>query len=331
MATIDDVARLAKVSTASVSRALSGSRGVRAETLARVTAAANRLNYKVNPVASALRGRVTRTVGMVVPDITNPFFPAVVKTVEDALHNSGMSLFLCDANDSPDVEAERLAALLARSVDGVIISPVDVQRSRAAVLAASKRVALVQVDRFVNVDSDIVSVDHRRGIQLVVEHLAGQGCSSFAFVTTARRFSIAAERYQAYVDCTRPIDRPSAKRVLAGDLSAAWGEEAAARLAKAGAPEAVVCANDLIAIGVLRTFRRLGVKVPQDVAVTGYDDLMVADMLDAGLTTVRQPLEQLGQEAVHFVLSGIESPDGPRRQLRLLPELVVRGSTSRLS
>jgi LacI family transcriptional regulator len=101
VATIEDVARSAGVSTASVSRALSGARPVRSDTLHRVTAAAKELNYKVNPVASALRGKVTRTVGMVVPDIHNPFFPEVVKAVEDALHQSGIGLFLCDANEPP--------------------------------------------------------------------------------------------------------------------------------------------------------------------------------------------------------------------------------------
>ena len=327
MVTIDDVARAAGVSTASVSRALSGSRGVRVETLRKVTAAANSLDYRVNPVASALRGKVTRTVGMVVPDIVNPFFPAVVKAVDDALHNSGMSLFLCDADNSPEVEADRLAALLARNVDGVIISPVDSVKSRAAVAAVAKRVPLIQVDRRVHVESDIVSVDHSRGIQLVLEHLVAEGRTSFAFVTTARRVSIASERLEAYVRCVRRVDRASVNRVFAGDLSIAWGVEAATRIADGTCPEAVVCANDLIALGVLRTFRIKGIRVPEDVAVTGYDDLVLADMVEPRLTTVRQPLEQLGREAARFVLSAIESPELPRRELRLLPELVVRDSS----
>jgi LacI family transcriptional regulator len=302
---------------------------VRAETLRRVIDAASKLDYKVNPVASALRGKVTRTVGMVVPGIVNPFFPAVVKAVEDALHHSGMSLFLCDANDSPEVEAERLAALLARSVDGVIVSPVDAVQSRAAVAAAAKRIPLVQVDRHVNVESDVVSVDHARGIQLVLEHLIGQGCSSFAFVTTAGRFSIASERLQAYVRCVRPIDRASATRVLAGDLSIAWGNEAGTRLGSGYCPQAVVCANDMIAVGVIQAFRAQGIRVPEDVAVTGYDDSILAGVVEPRLTTVRQPLGPLGQEAVRFVISAIECPGLPKRELRLLPELVVRESSAR--
>ncbi len=325
--TIQDVALAAGVSTASVSRALSGSRPVRPDTRRRVLAVANELSYQVNPLASALRSKVTRTVGMVVPDIVTPFFPAVVKTVEDALHQSGISLFLCDANETPELEARRLEALLARSVDGIIISPVDAVKSRAAVSAAAKRIPLVQVDRRVSVNSDVVFVDHRRGIQLVLEHLIGQGCTSFAFVTTVKHSSIARERLEGYIKCVRAVNRPSANQVLAGDLSIEWGREAVNRLLGPSFPQAVVCANDLIAIGVLQAFRALHIRVPEDVAVTGYDDSTFASVIDPGLTSVRQPLGPLGQEAVRFVTSAIESPGLPPRELRLLPELIVRDSS----
>jgi LacI family transcriptional regulator len=268
---------------------------------------------------------------MVVPDITNPFFPAVVKAVEDALHSSGISLFLCDANDSPEIEADRLAALLARNVDAIIISPVDAVKSRPAVAAAAKRVNLVQVDRYVAVDTDIVLFDDSRGIQMVVEHLASQGCASFAFVTTTKRSSMAMERLEAYVRSVRPIDRVSARRVLAGDLTIAWGAEAGARLSADGCPEAVVCANDLIALGVLRSFSRLGIRVPDDVAVTGYDNLALAEVVEPGLTSVAPPLEPLGREAVRFATSPRDSPGSSCRTLLLIPELIVRDSTARQS
>ncbi len=294
-------------------------------------AAANGLNYQINPLASALRSKITRTVGMVVPDIVTPFFPAVVKAVEDALHQSGLGLFLCDANESPALEARRLESLLARSVDGVIISPVDAVKSRAAVAAAARRVPLVQVDRHVNVNTDLVSVDHRRGIQLVLDHLIAQGCSSFAFITTGGHPSVANERLEAYVHYARKVDRASADRILAGELSIAWGEEAGTRLSASHLPDAVVCANDLIALGVLRAFRARGVRVPQDVAVTGYDDSTFASVVEPHLTSVRQPLGPLGQEAVRFITSAIESPELPHRELRLLPELIVRESSSTIS
>jgi LacI family transcriptional regulator len=326
--TIHHVAEAAGVSAASVSRALTGSRSVKPETLRRVSDAASRLGYQINPLASALRGKLTRTVGMVVPDLTNPFFPAVVKAVEDVLHLAGLSLFLCDAGDSPETEAERLAALLLRGVDGLLVSPVDEVRSRPALVAAMKRVPLVQIDRRVNLHSDIVSVDHARGISMVVEHLASSGRSTFAFVTTAERSSIASERRQAYVRQVRRLDRPSANRILAGDLSIGWGRSAAERLVDGSCPEAVVCANDLIALGVLRTFRNRGVRVPDDVAVTGYDDSPFADVADPPLTSVRQPLALLGEEAVRFLTTATERSAQPGRELRLQPELVARESSA---
>lgn len=329
MVTIEDVAAVAGVSTASVSRVLSGARRVTPETRERVISAVSELNYQVNAVASALRSKVTRTVGMVVPDIVTPFFPAVVKAVEDALHQSGISLFLCDAGNSPEVEAHRLEALLARSVDGIIISPVHAVKSRAAVAAAAKRVPLVQVDRHVNVKTDVVSVDHGRGVQMVVDHLASQQCRTFAFVTAATGSSIAKERLEGYTKAVKTLDRASTTRVLAaGDLTIAWGQEAGAKLAQEPLPHAVVCANDLIAIGLLQAFRAEGIKVPEDVAVTGYDDTTFARVVEPPLTSVRQPLQLIGEDAVRFIMSAIESPHPAARELRLLPELVVRASSS---
>jgi len=207
------------------------------------------------------------------------------------------------------------------------VSPVDAVQSRAAVAAAAKRIPLVQVDRRVNVDSDVVSVDHGRGIQLVLEHLIGEGCCSFAFVTTAGRSSIARERLEAYIRCVRPIDRASASRVLAGD-SRSPGQRGARRLAGDYCPEAVVCANDLIAVGVLQGLRGQGIRAPEDVAVTGYDDSILAGVVEPKLTTVRQPLGPLGQEAVRLVISAIESRPS-ETGAPAAPELVVRESSTK--
>lgn len=331
--TIEDVAREAGVSRATVSRALSGAPGVSAATLRRVSDVSVALGYRPNRIAQSLRKRTTKTVGMVVPDIANPFFPAVVQAVETALHESGISLLLCDAANDPAVEADRLLALLDRQVDGLVVSPVDERDSARAVAAAAAQVPLVQVDRRVAVRTDMVTVDHRLGIELAVRHLVDEvGCRSFAFVTTAARVSTASERLQAYRAAVRRVDRASARRVLAGDLSVAWGCEAARQLMETPLPDAVVCANDLIAAGLVHTFSAIGVRVPADVAVTGYDDSFFASVTDPPLTSVRQPLHQLGEEAVRLLLSGQHrsAAHGPYpRELRLIPELVVRRSSRR--
>ncbi len=146
-ARLREVAELAGVHPSTASRALSGSRAVRPDVAAAVQRAAEKLDYRVDPIGRALRGERTGTVGMVVPDIVNPFFPAVVQAVEQALHADGRSLFLCDASNDARVEAERIEALLDRRVDALIISPVHQHYSAPAVLKAASRVPVVQVDR----------------------------------------------------------------------------------------------------------------------------------------------------------------------------------------
>ena len=263
-----------------------------------------------------------------VPDIVNPFFPAVVKAVEGALYGREVGLFLCDAGESSLLEAKRLSALLARQVDGVLISPVDEVQSKKAVVTAVHSVPLVQVDRCVAVQSDMVAVDNALGTRLLIEHLVDQGCSSFAFVTTAARLSPTRERLEAYEKAVLEVDEPSSRRVIAGELTVQWGREAARRLlSEGGLPDAVVCANDMIAVGVLGTLSAAGVRVPADVAISGYDDSILAENSDPPLTSIRQPLELLGEEAVRLLLSGIDDRSLPARAVKLSPELVVRRST----
>ncbi len=264
---------------------------------------------------------------MVVPEIDNPFFPSVVKAVEEALHDSGMGLLLADASEDPLVEAARIEMLLDRRVDGLLLAPVDEVGSEPTVALASRHLPVVQVDRRVRFPTDIVAVDHRRGIALVVEHLMRGGRRSFAFVTTAAQVSTSRERLVAYQDLVGRADRRSSQRVLAGTFGVDWGHRAGELLLAGPMPEAVVCANDLLALGVLHTLQQAGVEVPAQVAVTGYDDTLLAEMVQPGLTSVRQPLHQLGQEAVRMLLSKLGGEPAPVRELLLTPELVVRASS----
>jgi LacI family transcriptional regulator len=327
--TISDVARLTGLSRATVSRALAGASGVSALTRARVNDASAMLGYRPNRIAQSLRQRTTGMVGMVVPNLNNPFFPAVVKGVEEALHDSGMGLLLCDAGEDVHTEMQRILALLDRRVDGLLISPVDSLDSVRALQQAAAASVVVQVDRRVAVPTDSVTVDQERGMSALLRYLVEvEQRRTFAFVTSAERISTGAERLAAYRRSMADVDPPSSERVLAGDFSVQWGLHAGARLAEAGRlPDAIVCANDLIAAGVLQSLRARGVRVPSEVAVSGYDDTFLAVVTDPPLTSVRQPLDQLGREAVAMLRAGIASPGVARRELCLAPQLVVREST----
>jgi LacI family transcriptional regulator len=332
--TLRDVAQLAGVHPSTASRILSGSRRGDPEAAGRVHKAAQTLGYRANRIARALRQQNTTTVGMVVPDLENPFFPALVKSIESALNREGYALLLCDAQDSPVVEAQRVDALLQRQVDGLILCPVDMRESVAAVQDAAHQVPVVQVDRRVRVSTDFVGVDQASVIALVADHLESIGRARIAFLTSADSVSTVAERSAAYR--RRFADNVDSRdRIQVGALTLRWGIEAVSAMLAAGEklPDALLCANDLIALGAMQRLRQAGIRVPDDVAVTGVDDTAFGQVSEPELTTVRQPIDQLGEEAVAMLLSRLREPHSSARRERaartlvLEPELLVRRST----
>lgn len=326
--TIRDVAERAGVSTATVSRALSGARPVSPSVHEQVTRAADDLGYSGNGIASALRRSRTDTVGMVVPSIANPFFTALVEGVEHALQQAGRQLFLCSSRSDPDLEALRLRSLVARQVDGIVISPVHGVRSLDAVAWAAGQLPLVQVDRYVEgVDSDWVGVDDDLALRLVVDHLADRGVRSAAFVSSTLTNSSTELRVAGFREHTarRGV---AVDQVLLGDYSIGWGREAMQRLLAAGPlPDAVACADDLIALGVLQVCAEAGVAVPADVLVTGFDDIPYAALSDPPLTTVRQPQDDIASEAVRLLSAALGPERAAPARSALAPSLVVRAST----
>lgn len=326
--TLRDVARRAGVHPSTASRALSGSRTVRPELVRAVRQAARELDYQVNHIGRALRRQSSGTIGVVVPDIDNPFFPEMVQAVDRALHRRECGLLLCDANNDPEVEADRLRVLLQRQVDGVIISPVHRERSAEAIRQAAREVVVIQADRNTDVPTDIVAVDQAQAVNLLIDHVTSLGRRRIAFVTSDDSVSTAADRLAAY-RARMAGDRGALGRVYVGDLSLRWGGEAARRI-MAGAtplPDALICANDLIAVGAMQRLRGAGLRIPGDIAVTGIDDTPFSRFCEPALTTIRQPVDQIGDEAVAMLFSRRRDPARAPRRLTLSPELIVRRST----
>lgn len=293
-----------------------------------VRRAAEDLDYQVNHIGRALRRQASGTIGVVVPDIDNPFFPQMVQAIDRALHRQDCGLFLCDANNDPQLEAERLRVLLQRRVDGIIISPVHRQRSVQAIRQAAREVVVVQVDRSVDAHTDIVAVDQAQAMNLLIDHVMAAGRRRVAFITSGDSVSTAAERLAAY-RARMAGDRGALERVYVGDLSLQWGSEVVPAIVASGKPlpDALICANDLIALGAMQQLRWAGIKVPDDVLVTGIDDTPFGRVSEPELTTVRQPVDQIGDEAVTMLFSRLQDPSRVPRRLTLSPELVVRRST----
>ncbi len=329
--TLKDVAAAAGVSTATASRVLSGRRPVSEEIAKTVRAASERLGYEANVVARSLRVQSTGTVGMVVPHISNPFFPAIVEAVERELATDDIQLLLCDSQGSIAHELARTKALLARRVDGVLAIPCESSASAAAVALASAQVPVVLIDRDVrDAQADFVGTDDSAGMQLVFAHLRERGATTFAFVSAAAVTSSAKARCAHYVRLAASTDAASARALVLGDFSYEWGRTAAERILASGRlPDAIVCGADIIAIGLLSSLRAAGVEIPRDVLVTGYDDIGFASLTHPGITTIRQPVEELGRRAVRLLHSRLTHAAAERTHELLEPTLVVRGTTTR--
>lgn len=327
--TLRDVALASGCSIATVSRVLAGTRPVGAETARTVREAAERLGYRPNQVARALRSRSTGTVGLVLPQITNPFFPSLVRELEHALHAEGRAVLLADCDDDPVTEAARIGVFLGRRVDALLLIPVDERRSREAVTSAAAQVPLVLLDRGCGPGiADSVAVDNAAGMALVLDHLAAAGRRRPCFIGAAGTASAAVERRAAYEAGAAALDPAAPGRVELGDFSVEWGRAAVDRVWPSR-PDALICANDLIAAGALQRLRQLGADVPGEVAVTGFDDIPLAGLADPALTTVRQPVGELAAEAARLLSRRPSAGEpGPRRTVRLAPQLVVRASSA---
>lgn len=324
--TIGDVARLAHVSTATVSRALSGSRPVSQEATLAVLRASEKLSYRRNQVARALRRRSTQIIGLVVPDVTNPFFPALIQAVEVQLNMTGMGLLLVDSLNDREIERQNVEQLLGRQVDGLLISPCDRQHSRATVTRAAEQVPVVQMDRRASKHVDFVGMDHEGGIRMILDYLTAGGRRHCVFLGAGRESSSSYERRRAFIRWARRAGGEAQTRVIDGEFSVEWGREGAlAAVRRWPDTDAVVCADDLIAVGALKGLGAAGIAVPGQVAVTGLDDTALASVVTPTLTSVRQPLSEMAERALAILADG-GSRKSPRCA-RLVAELIPREST----
>lgn len=329
MVSLREVAAGAGVSVSTASRVLTGARPVRADNARAVIESAERLGYRGHYLARSLRTQATRSVGIIVPVISNPFFPLLVQAVERVLHHEhDLAVLLCDSQDRPDLEASRIRALLDRQVDALVCVPCHVSDSAAAIRTAAAAVPVVQVDRWADdVHADVVSIDHAHGIRAAVDHLVASGRRRLAYVGATVDNAAARVRARAFADCLTAHALPGGRRV-AGDYTIQWGREAAVELlAGERRLDAIVCGNDLIAIGVLDHLRGAGLAVPDDIAVTGFDDIEFTRSTAPPLTTVRQPVERIAARTVELLLERLDGVDAPPRIDRFEGVLLIRGST----
>ncbi|MFP5068123.1 LacI family DNA-binding transcriptional regulator [Pseudonocardia nantongensis] len=325
-----DVAARAGVSLGTVSNALNRPEQVSDHTRRRVEAAIEALGFVRNESARQLRSGRSRTLAYVLLDAGNPFFTDVARGVEETAEAAGRAVFLCNSGDSPDRQASYLDLLEQQRVEGVLITPVGRAQERLERLRR-RGIPVVVVDRDAGEGFCSVNADDRAGGGLAAEHLLELGHDRIALVGGPTSIGQVADRFAGARDAAAAAGATEPLLLETAGLNVVEGRRAGERLAglpAARRPTAAFCANDLLALGLLQRMVRLGLDVPGDLAIVGYDDIEFAEAAAVPLTSVAQPRQQLGRTAAELLLEEAQGDPAHRhRNISFTPELMVRAST----
>lgn len=331
--TIQDVARACEVAPSTVSNALSGKAHVSEETRSRIAEVAQQMGYRPSAVARSLRLQRSWSIGLLIGDITNPFFPELVRGVEDVAAAEQCDLILCNTDYSPEKEASYIQLLLDKQVDGLILASQQ-SDSEAVVQLQQQGVPFVLVNRRHHlVQANYVGLDNRGGIASTINHLVGLGHRRIALLRgpADSKSTAAEERYHGYLAALKAHGLAlDPDIVIESDYTMAAGYQAAQRLvALPDPPTSAICTSDVMALGAIDGFLERGWRVPEDVSVIGWDDIFVSSLRFIGLTSVRQDKREMGSTAARLLLKQVRAKRQRRAQeVILVPELMVRRTTA---
>jgi LacI family transcriptional regulator, galactose operon repressor len=329
---VTDVAAHAGVSLGTVSNVLNRPDRVSAATRERVLRAIDELGFVRNEAARQLRAGRSRTIGLIVLDVGNPFFTDIAAGAEEAAADAGLSVVLCNSGENAEREQHYLGVLEEQRAYGILVSPVTGRNTR---LEAIRRrgIPVVLVDRGSSRRQCSVSVDDVVGGELAVNHLLDQGHQRIAFVGGPMAIKQVSDRLAGARQALRAAGLPESRMsvVETPALKVSYGRAAGAQIAEMPArkrPTAAFCANDLLALGVLQEMTRRRVAVPGELAIVGYDDIEFAAAAAVPLTSVKQPRRQLGSAAATLLIEEADQADAHQhRQVVFEPDLVIREST----
>jgi LacI family transcriptional regulator len=332
-ATLKDVARRAGVHPGTASRALNDETRalVNAATADRVLAAAAALGYRPNPIARAMKTSRSYTVGVLIPDLTNPLFPPIVRGIQDRLEEAAYTPLIANTDNDPDRERADIEAMRARHVDGLITATA---RRDHGLPPGLERVSLpvVLVNRRLEDGArPSVVADDRKGVGLAVDHLVALGHRRIAHLAGPQEISTGYLRHEGFVEAMRAAGiEPDPNLVIAGSAFVESEGERLCRelLDRKAEVTAIVAGNDLMAIGCYDVFVEREIDCPGEISVVGYNDMPFVGWFDPPLTTVHLPHYEIGARAAELLLDQLRDPDTEPAQVMFEPELVVRGSTA---
>ncbi|MDW8517002.1 LacI family DNA-binding transcriptional regulator [Priestia flexa] len=329
--TIYDVAKKAGVSIATVSKVINETGRIGEKTRKKVHKVMEELDYQPSSVAAALTGKKTYTIGVLVPDISNPFFAEVARAFENSARSAGYTLFLCSTDNQPERENEYVELLLKKQVDGIVVAT-ELNNFKLVNKIVSRELPLVlfSVDH-PSVSTHVVTTDDVRGGYLAGDHLTSKGHRKIAIIMEQDRssskarlngFTQALNEEQVFlkdsdvISCRSVIEdaKRAARELLSGPKK----------------PTAVFACTDLIAVAVMNEARKQGLAIPGDLSVIGFDNTIYAEMADPGLTTIEQPITQMAEYTFAQLLKTINGSESIKQRVMLTPELVERGSVKNI-
>lgn len=327
--TIYDVAEKAGVSIATVSKVINNTGRISEKTRKKVMQIMDELEYQPSVVASALSGKSTFTLGLTLPDLANPYFAELARAIEDQGRKHGFNVFICSTDNDADKEEEYYQLFMKKRVDGIIMVSRDKQNVVVKKIL-SEKVPLVMIAREIfSAPVTSVMVDDYYGGMQAGQHLLQQGHQNIAVIVENLTELGSKERLRGCVDAMKEAQLElDPQLVIEGGYTLESGKAAMKQLLQQKQrPTAVFACNDILAIGAIQAVREGGLKVPDDISIVGYDNTILAAIIDPPLTTVAQPMQEIGERSVALLVQQIQSKETVRQRVLLMPDLVVRQST----
>ncbi|OWZ83028.1 LacI family DNA-binding transcriptional regulator [Natranaerobius trueperi] len=333
MTTIKDIASRVGVSITAVSQVLNNKEvGIKKETKEKILETARELDYKPNYLARGLITKRTKTIGLIIPDITNPFFPQIVRAIEDTANKMGYNMILCNTDDNLDKEQLYLDILKEKCVDGIIFTSSTESTLKHEDLLSKIKSPLVLLDRGITGDIRIPKVYTHgyNGLLLGVNYLVEKDHKKIGFISGPETSVTAKERLKGYRSSVEENGlETKSEWIYYGDYKVETGEKAVKELLNRD-PEitAIISANDLMAVGAMREIKNHGLRVPEDISVIGFDNIQISRFVDPALTTIAQPSYRMGELATELLINQIEDKEIPKKEHELEPKLIVRDSVT---
>jgi LacI family transcriptional regulator len=333
--TIADVAKQAGVSQTTVSHALSGKRPVAPQTQARIAQVIKDLNFRPSALARSLRIQHTQTIALVIPDITNPFYPTMARGLQDILIQSGYYVFICNTENDLKQEITFLTEVSSRHVDGIVLAS-HYDRTSALREFLNDKIPIVSFESSINLPNvDVVNTDDYQGVKHAMEYLIKKGHRRIGMIGSSQHHPTYAIRRASYSDALLAAGIPYDDTIVVQkDFTRVGGLEATQYLLNhvkdimpENRPTALFCANDMVAIGAMDAIRTYGLSIPDDIAVVGYDDIEAAALIYPSLTTVLNPAYKIGQTIGQLLLERMRGTyQGPSRHITIPYQFIQRDS-----